>query len=71
MNNTTLRTADRVTHLKIVVVSLVASIAVIAVGLLARTEPGDVATARIQTNAPVVKAGGPVVVTRSDATAVR
>jgi len=71
MNNASLRTADRTTHVKIVVVSLVASIAVIFVGLLARTEPGDTATARLQTTAPVVKAGGPVIITRSDATAVR
>ena len=47
MNNASLRTADRSTHVKIVVVSLVASIAVIFVGLLARTEPSDTATARI------------------------
>jgi hypothetical protein len=71
MSNASLRTADRATHVKIVVVSLVASIAVIVVGLLARTESGDTATARLQSNPPVVKAGGPVIVTRSDATAVR
>jgi hypothetical protein len=71
MNNASLRTADRATHVKVVAVSLVASIAVIVVGLLARTEPGDTATARLQTNAPVVKAGGPVIVTRTDTTAIR
>ena len=71
MNNASLRTADRSTHVKIVALSLVASIAVIVVGLLARTGPSDSATARIETTAPVVKAGAPVVVTRSDTTAVR
>ena len=36
MNNTSIRTADRLTHLKIVVVSLVAGIVVVGVGIAAR-----------------------------------
>ena len=36
MNNYTLNTADRLTHLKIVVVSLVAGIVVVGVGIAAR-----------------------------------
>jgi hypothetical protein len=36
MNNSSFFTADRTTHLKIVVVSLLASIAVLAVGIAAR-----------------------------------
>ena len=71
MNNATLRTADRTTHVKIVVLSLIASIAVIAVGLLARPDAGDVATARLQNGPSIVKAGAPIVITHSEATAVR
>ena len=36
MNNSSFFTADRTTHLKIVVVSLLASIAVMAIGIAAR-----------------------------------
>ena len=38
MNNSSFFTADRTTHLKIVVVSLLASIAVMAVGIAARPQ---------------------------------
>jgi hypothetical protein len=38
MNNSSFFTADRTTHLKIVVVSLLASIAVLAVGIAARPQ---------------------------------
>jgi len=41
MNNSSFFTADRATHLKIVVVSLLASIAVMAVGIAARPQVGD------------------------------
>ena len=42
MNNSSLITADRVTHLKIVAVALLASIAVMVVGIAARpgADPG-------------------------------
>jgi hypothetical protein len=40
MNNTSFFTADRTTHLKIVVVSLLASIAVMAIGIAARPATG-------------------------------
>ncbi len=70
MNNSTIFTADRATNLKIVVISLVASIAVIVVGIAARTaSPED--TARIQAAGPAVKAGKPMAITRSDTSAVR
>ena len=36
MNNYTLKTADRLTHLKIVAVSLVAGIVVVGIGIAAR-----------------------------------
>jgi hypothetical protein len=70
MNNSTIFTADRTTHLKIVVVSLVASILVIGIGIAARTGTPD-NTARIQTAGPALKAGKPIAVTNSGTTAVR
>ena len=41
MNNSSFFTADRTTHLKIVVVSLLASIVVLVVGILARPVSSD------------------------------
>lgn len=41
MNNSSFFTADRTTHLKIVVVSLLASIAVLVVGIAARPQATD------------------------------
>lgn len=70
MNNSTIFTADRTTHLKIVVMSLVASILVIGVGVAARTTVSD-ATARVQTAGPVLKAGKPIAVTNSGNVQVR
>jgi hypothetical protein len=70
MNNSSMFTADRNTHLKIVVISLIASIAVIFVGIAARTTTSDT-TARIQTAGPAVKAGKPMAITHSDTTAIR
>jgi hypothetical protein len=47
MNNYTLHTADRLTHLKIVVVSLVAGIVTVGVGIAARPpQPADQTTIR-------------------------
>lgn len=70
MNNSSIFTADRTTHLKIVVISLVASILVVMVGITARTTLPDPA-ARIQTAGPAIKAGKPTAITRSDTSAVR
>jgi hypothetical protein len=70
MNNYTLTTADRLTHLKIVVVSLVASIVVVGVGLAARSSQPDM-SARLESRSPVLKAGQPVIWTRADQTSVR
>ncbi len=41
MNNSSFFTADRSTHLKIVVVSLLASIAVMVIGIAARPHASD------------------------------
>ena len=63
--NHSIYSADRTTHLKIVVVALVAGIAVAGFGISAHTFSNDTQTAR------VVKAGKPVVVTSSDTSMVR
>lgn len=70
MNNATIFTADQTTHLKIVVVSLIASILVIGIGIAARPAITD-SPARIQTAGPAVKAGKPMTVTNSSAIQVR
>jgi hypothetical protein len=64
--NHSLYSADRSTHLKIVVVALVASIVVAAFGILARTTSDDYTqTAR------VMKAGKAVTITNSNDSVLR
>ena len=63
--NHSIHSADKATHLKIVVVALVACIAVAALGISARTN------ADFSQTAHVVKAGKPVVVTSSDVSKVQ
>jgi hypothetical protein len=63
--NHSIHSADRSTHLKIVVVALVAGIAVAAFGISARTNSDYAQTAH------VIKAGKPMAVTSSDASMVR
>jgi hypothetical protein len=63
--NHSIHSADRATHLKIVVVALVVGIAVAAFGISART------SADYSQTAHVIKAGKPIAVTSSDTTAVR
>jgi hypothetical protein len=63
--NHSIHAADRATHLKIVVVALVAGIAVAAFGISARTNSDYSQTAH------VVKAGKVMTVTSSDALVVR
>jgi hypothetical protein len=71
MNNSSIATADRVTHLKIVAVSLVAAIMVVAVGITARSTTGDSVTARMRADAPILQAGKPLAISRNEATLVR
>ena len=59
--------ADRTTHLKIVVVALVAGIALAGLAISARTNAGD----GLAQTARVMKAGKPVMVTSSDAALIR
>ena len=65
--NHSIYSADRMTHLKIVVVALVAGIAVAGFGISARinSDDGYTQTAR------VMKAGKPVVITSSGNSLVR
>jgi hypothetical protein len=63
--NHSIHSADRGTHLKIVVAALVAGIAVACFGISARTYSEYTQTAH------VVKAGKPITVTSSDALVVR
>jgi hypothetical protein len=63
--NHSIRSADRATHLKIVVMALVAGIVVAGFGISARTNSDYTQTARIQ------KAGKPVALTSSDTQLIR
>ena len=68
--NYTLMTANRGTHLKVVMVSLIVSI-VIVVGVIA-ARPGlpDMST-QLEARAPVLKAGQPVIWTSSENVTIR
>ena len=63
--NHSIHSADRSTHLKIVVIALVAGIAVAGFGVSARTNSDYTQTAH------VIKAGKPMTVTSSDTSLVR
>jgi hypothetical protein len=70
MNNYSMRTADRLTHIKIVVLALVAGIVVVSIGIAARPSLPDMST-QLVTRAPVLKAGQPVNWTSADRTTIR
>ncbi|MCK1325189.1 MULTISPECIES: hypothetical protein [unclassified Bradyrhizobium] len=65
--NHSIYSADRSTHLKIVVVALIAGITVAGLGITARTSSDDGLT---QT-ARVMKAGKPIAITSSNVSLVR
>ena len=69
--NSSLRTADPVTHRKIVIVSLIAAIVMVVVGISAHTADSSSATNAIQMDRGVVKAGKPVNLTASDMSTIR
>ncbi|VIO74923.1 hypothetical protein CI41S_44780 [Bradyrhizobium ivorense] len=66
--NHSIHSADRSTHLKIVVVALVAGIAVAALGISARNNADFTQTAQ---STQVIKAGKPVAITSSGTSTVR
>lgn len=69
--NHSIHSADRATHLKIVLVALVAGTLVAGVGIAARVTGQD-GSQQIEARIPVIKAGAPVAVSStSDIRAVR
>ena len=69
MNNSSMFTADRTTHLKIVVVALVCATMVAGIGIAARVTDGTITASGLQ--ATVVKATAPVTAATTDSSTVR
>jgi hypothetical protein len=69
--NHSLVTADRTTHLKIVVLALIAGIAVVGVGITSHVSTPDNQTASFEARGPVIKAGKPVAITSRDDATIR
>ena len=67
--NSSLWSAGHTTHLKIVAVSLIASIVVVAIGINARFDSAT--TARTETDHIVIKAGKPTIYTDSGRSTIR
>jgi hypothetical protein len=68
--NHSMYSADRATHLKIVVIALIGATLVAGIGIAARMADSPTATA-MKANGPVVKAGQPVVITSTGGSTVR
>ena len=66
--NSSMFTADRMTHLKIVVVSLVCATIVAGIGITARISD---TSAGLQATAPTVKAGQPITSATRDGIVIR
>jgi hypothetical protein len=65
MNNSSLTSADGSTHLKVVVVSLLAAILVVGVGILAKPNFSDGTASfaqRFDASGPVIRAGKPTAI---------
>jgi hypothetical protein len=72
MNNSSILTADRMTHVKIVVLSLVFATLVAGAGIAARVSDASVlGFARHEAAAPVIKAAKPITASTSSKTAIR
>jgi hypothetical protein len=69
MNNSSMFTADRMTHLKIVVVALVCATMVAGIGIAARITDGATTSTGLQ--ATVVKVTAPVTAATTDSNTVR
>ena len=67
--NSSLWTADRNTHLKIVTLSLLTAIAIVAVGINAQLS--DTVTAYVQVVRAAIKASKPIIFTANDVTKIR
>jgi len=71
MNNTSMFTADRMTHLKIVVVSLICATLVAGIGIASRiSDTTPAGNGRLEATGPI-KAGKPVTAGTSETTSVR
>jgi hypothetical protein len=68
--NHSLLSADRRTHLKIVVVALIAALVVVSIGITAQLTRFET-IAGVKSNGPVLKAGKPASYTGRDAPLVR
>ena len=66
MSYTSIVTADRMTYLKIVAVSLICATVVAGIGIAARVTNGT--TAGSQTEANMIRAGAPVIATTNGVT---
>ncbi len=70
--NSSLRTADRATHIRIVVVALVAAVVVVTVGLnVSAPDTATVTATKARIDGTVQKAGRPTIYSTSDGSAVR
>lgn len=69
--NHSIRSADRATHLKIVVVALIGATLVAGIGIAARASNHAAEHGRIEALIPVIKAGGPIAVSSSGTATVR
>lgn len=69
--NHSLLNADRGTHVKIVVIALVAALTVVIAGVSAHVSASGNMTAAVKANGPVVKAGAPAVYSNREGAATR
>jgi len=71
--NHSIHNADRTTHLKIVVVALIAATMVAGVGVAARVSGHDAGDGvrRIEASAPTIKTGAPITVSNSGTRVIR
>ncbi len=68
--NHSLLTADRATHVKIIVVTLIAATIVVSIGISAHVTRVETA-AGARSNGPVMRAGKPTTFTHRDAPLIR
>ena len=69
--NHSLLSADRGTHMKIVVEALVAALTLVIAGISAHVSEAGNMTAAMKANGPVVKAGAPAVYSNREGAATR
>jgi hypothetical protein len=70
MNNYSIASADRSTHIKVAVIAAIAGIVIVVGGLAALPELPDMST-RLEARAPVLKAGKPMIWTSQERITIR